>query len=159
MGKKMGWLEKEASFCKMSSNEATVLWIPRKREQHSRVSKYKFQLICVKNDTAAKDVLLKLKQPTCVCVFVCVVTFPPSRCICAVLLSHSGLLKEKSEFNCSRLFHRFSRQIISGLCPLAPTLCPSRPPWPIIICHSFDLFIRSTLGWVEAKRNPLISGS
>lgn len=70
-----------------------------------------------------------------------------------------AFVRKKTELNCSRSFHRFSRQIIWGLCPLAPTLCPSHSLWPIITCHSFDLFISSSLGWVEAKRNPLISGS
>lgn len=74
-------------------------------------------------------------------------------------LAAAALWRKNTKCNCSRSFCRFSRQIISGLRPLAPTLCPSRSLWPIITCHSFDLFISSSLGWVEAKRNPLISGS
>lgn len=74
-------------------------------------------------------------------------------------LAAAASWRKNTKCNCSRSFCRFSRQIISGLRPLAPTLRPSRSLWPIITCHSFDLFISSSLGWVEAKRNPLISGS
>jgi len=113
---------------------------------------------------AAKEVVLKSKQQTCVRVCVCVCVcghFPSIMASAHVLhcLATEAFERKKSEFNCYRSFHRFSRQIISGLCPLAPTLRPCRSPCPIIKCHSFDLFIRSRLGWVEAKRNPLISGS
>lgn len=89
-----------------------------------------------------------------------VVTFPPSwPCICAALPSHKAFQRKETEIWLLLLISQFSRQIISGLCPLAPTLCPSRSLRPIIKCHSFHLFISSSLGWVEAIRNPLISGS
>lgn len=75
-------------------------------------------------------------------------------CLATVAIQRKKL---KRNYSCS--FRRFSRQIISGLRPLAPILCPSHILWSIITCHSFDLFISSSLGWVEAKGNPLISGS
>lgn len=111
-----------------------------------------------RNDIAAEEVPSKSKQQTqCACV----VTFPPSWPVhmCSTAEPRRPFQRKKTKCNCSRSFRRFSRQIISGLRPLAPTLCPSRSLWPIITCHSFDLFISSSLGWVEAKRNPLISGS
>lgn len=88
----------------------------------------------------------------------CVVTFPPPWPV-QHCLATANFWRKTTKCNDSRSFHRFSRQIISGLHPLAPTLCPSRSFWPIITCHSFDLFISSSFGRVEAKRNPLISGS
>lgn len=96
----------------------------------------------------------------------CVVSFtlpiqPHFNNLAHVLYSQAtkALQRKKAELNYSRSFHTFPRQIISGLCPLAPTLCPSCFLWPVITCHSFDLFISSTLGWIEANGNPLISGS
>lgn len=94
-----------------------------------------------------------MRASVCVCVWS--LSLHHGHCMCAVPLCK----RKNTEFNCSRSFHRFSRQIISGLCPLAPSLCPSRSLWPIITCHSFDLFISSSLGRVEEKRNPLISGA
>lgn len=95
-------------------------------------------------------------RPVCVCVW----SLSLRRAyVQSCRLATAAFYRKKSEFNCSRSFHKFSRQIISGLCPLAPTLRPSRSLWSIIIRYSFELFIRSSLGWVEAKRNPLISGS
>lgn len=83
--------------------------------------------------------------------------FPSNLCTCAAPLSR--MQREKSKHNDSCSFRRFSRQIISGLRPLAPTLCSSLIPCSIITCHSFDLFISWSLGWAEVKRNPIISGS
>lgn len=53
-------------------------------------------------------------------------------------------------------FTDFSRQIMSGLCPLAPTLRPSRALWPIITSYSFDLFISLSLSWVAANGTLLL---
>ncbi len=159
----MGCKTQRAKKICRSQRSKTLLWRVRGKQHcqpNSSTALVSSRLRKEWHPIAAKKELLKSKQQTRVCVCVC--GHFPSIMAHAYAQHHSATAafqRKKTKFNCSRSFHRFSRQIISGLCPLAPTLCPSCSLWPIITCHSFDLFISSSLGWVEAKRNPLISGS